>query len=294
MDLQQLNYFKTVAELGKISDAADSLFMSAPALSLAISRLEKELGVSLFDRGNNKIVLNRQGEIFLQYAKQVLADLELTKEEIRQSMAEKPQHISLTCVSATQWVELIAAFSQAYPSFTLSCNAIAPSNLITGGWTVHNTLLLAAEDDVPAHIVSELDSTVLYEDRPMIMVHPEHPLAQESSVDIGQLRNETLFMPQQSYSLYHYLVKLFEKSDLPVPEGNAYSYLMSEQMAAKGLGVAFASSHLVRNDALDICYVPIRNLCHPWVFRLYWRKNRALTEDELVLKAFVESYYRER
>lgn len=292
MDLQQLHYFKTVAELGKISDAADSLFMSAPALSLAISRLEKELGVSLFDRGNNKIVLNRQGQIFLQYAKQVLTDLECTKAEIRQSLSEKPQHISLTCVSTTMWVDLVAAFSQAYPSFTLSCNAVLPSDLMTGGWPVHNTLLLAAEDDVPAHIASGLDSTVLFEDQPMIMVHPEHPLAKETSVDIDQLRDETLFMPQPSYSLYFYLEKLFEESNLPVPDGNAYSYLMSEQMAAKGLGVAFTSSHLVRNDALDICYVPIRNLCHPWVFRLYWRKNRTFTEDELVLKNFVESYYR--
>ena len=126
----------------------------------------------------------------------------------------------------------------------------------------------------------------------MIMVHPEHPLAKEPSVDIDQLRDETLFMPQPSYSLYFYLEKLFEESRLPVPDGNAYSYLMSEQMAAKGLGVAFTSSHLARNDALDICYVPIRNFCHPWVFRLYWRKNRTFTEDELVLKNFVESYYR--
>ena len=64
MELQQLKYFKAVAEIGKISDAAEMLFISAPALSTYISRLEKELGFALFDRTNNKIVHNQQGQIF--------------------------------------------------------------------------------------------------------------------------------------------------------------------------------------------------------------------------------------
>lgn len=64
MELMQLKYFKTVAEAGKISDAAQALFISAPALSTSIARLEKELGVALFDRTNNRIILNRQGQIF--------------------------------------------------------------------------------------------------------------------------------------------------------------------------------------------------------------------------------------
>lgn len=67
MELLQLKYFKTVAEIGKISDAAQALFISAPALSTSVSRLEKELGVKLFDRTNNRVILNRQGEIFLRY-----------------------------------------------------------------------------------------------------------------------------------------------------------------------------------------------------------------------------------
>ena len=73
MELLQLKYFKTVAEIGKISAAAESLYISAPALSTSIARLEKELGVQLFDRSNNRIELNRQGHILLRYAKQVFS-----------------------------------------------------------------------------------------------------------------------------------------------------------------------------------------------------------------------------
>ena len=45
MEMLQLKYFKAVAEMGKISAAAESLFISPPALSAAISRLEKDLGM---------------------------------------------------------------------------------------------------------------------------------------------------------------------------------------------------------------------------------------------------------
>ena len=73
MELQQLKYFKTVASLGKISDAAEVLFISAPALSTSIARLEKELGMKLFDRASNRITLNAQGQIFLKYVNQIFA-----------------------------------------------------------------------------------------------------------------------------------------------------------------------------------------------------------------------------
>jgi DNA-binding transcriptional LysR family regulator len=69
MELQQLKYFKAVAHFGMIADAAQSLFISAPALSTSISRLEKELGVKLFDRTGNRITLNPQGQIFLKHTK---------------------------------------------------------------------------------------------------------------------------------------------------------------------------------------------------------------------------------
>ena len=83
MELQQLKYFKSVAEIGKISEAARALFISPPALSTSISRLEKELGVRLFDRTNNQITLNLQGRIFLRYVNQVLTSLDCAKTELR-------------------------------------------------------------------------------------------------------------------------------------------------------------------------------------------------------------------
>lgn len=294
MELTQLKYFKTVAQTGRITEAAQSLFISAPALSTAISRLEKELGVQLFDRTGNKILLNQQGQIFLRYVNQIFSNLECAKAEMKQSLMHQGQHISIASVASAQWVDLITAFSQENPHFTLSCTSLTRNELSGSGLQTQHNFLFAAEEDIPALYLNELESTSLFQDYPVIMVHPEHPLAQRKQVDLQELQDETIFLPMQNYPLYNHLVKLFEANDIPFPAGNAYSHLMSQQMVASNLGIAFTSMHTVRTPALPLQYIPISNPCTPWTCSMFWRKNHTFTQDETIFKEFVESFYRVR
>ena len=72
MTLQQLKYVTTVAQTGTISDAAKKLFISQPSLTKAVRELEKEMGITIFERTNRGIVISKEGETFLGYARQVL------------------------------------------------------------------------------------------------------------------------------------------------------------------------------------------------------------------------------
>ena len=291
MELLQLKYFKTVAETEKISDAAQALFISAPALSTSIARLEKELGTKLFDRTNNRIKLNRQGHIFLRYVNQVFSTLDSAKTELRQSAMLQGQHVSVASVASTQWVDMITAFSQEHPHFTLLCAGVTRAVLQNGGFSSQQSFLLAAEDDVPENYSDKLDSAFLFEDYPVVMVHKDHPLAGQRAVKLEQLRKENLFLPFQNFPLHDHLVKLFEDCGIPLPVGNAYSHLATQQMIAKGLGIGFATAHTALANPQQLRYVPIANPCRPWINRLYWRKNQALTPDEEQFKTFVLHYY---
>ena len=293
MELVLLKYFKTVAAVGKISEAAESLFISPSALSTSISRLEKELGVKLFDRTNNRIILNPQGQTFLKYVNQIFTALDSARTELRQNALMQARHVSLASVLSTQWVDLITAFTQNYPQFTLSYTSIKRAELSDSGLAAQYTFLLADEDEIPPHSAEKLDSIRLFEDKPMIMVHPEHPLADREWVDLSELQGETLFLPLQDYSLYDNLVSLFEAAGIAFPIGNSYTMLMAQQLVSKGLGVGFSSVHTVRNGTLPIKYIPIRTAYRGWTTRLYWRKNHTLTENEKLFKAFVESYYQD-
>lgn len=292
MELLQLKYFKTVAETGKISDAANALFISAPALSTSISRLEKELGTKLFDRTNNKILLNPQGHILLRYVNQVFSALECAKTELRQSTLLQGQHVSVACVGSSQWVDMITAFSQEHPHFTLLCTGITRAGLVTGGFSAQHSFFLASEDDIPEAYAEKLDSVFLFEDHPVVVVHKDHPIAQQKTVDLCTLREETLFLPLQNYPLRDHLERLFMDCGIPFSAGNAYSHLATQQMVAEGLGIAFCTSHTALTKSQELRFVPIANDYKPWVCCLYWRKHHAFTEDEKIFKEFILKYYR--
>ncbi len=72
MDLQQLQYFRTIARTENMSRAAELLYVAQPNLSVSITRLEQELGVALFERKRGKIKLTPTGRIFLACADSVL------------------------------------------------------------------------------------------------------------------------------------------------------------------------------------------------------------------------------
>ena len=73
MTLQQLKYVVTVAETGTITEAAGKLYISQPSLTNAIHELEREMQIVIFNRTNKGISLSKEGDIFLGYARQVLA-----------------------------------------------------------------------------------------------------------------------------------------------------------------------------------------------------------------------------
>lgn len=294
MEMLQLKYFKAVAEMGKISAAAESLFISPPALSAAISRLEKDLGMPLFDRANNKITLNRQGEIFLLGVNRIFATLENTREEMNRSLVQGNQRkLTLCMISSTQWVELVTSYAQRYPEVTLSCVDMSRSHLEMVGLPAGQDFLLAVETDVPAPLLDELEKRVLMEDHPVIMVNPRHPLAEKGAVELEELKGENLFLPMHSYPLSRYLKQMFHRAQLPFPSENTLSHLTARQMAAKGLGIGFSTIHTVRTDGPELCYIPIRTPHEPWNLCLFWRKGDCWRPEARDFVSFVEEYCQE-
>ena len=215
MELQQLKYFKTVAEIGKISAAAESLFISAPALSASVSRLEKELGLALFDRSGNSIHLNRQGQIFLRYVNQVFSSLDCARVELQQSMMQQGRHVAVATMSCNAWIDLIAAFSQEYPHFTLACTSQRLSQFEATGLSPQFNFLLADDgENIP--LQADLERLPLFQDSLVAMVHPEHPFAKKGRAEPAQLLQETLVFPVPDYPLYERVRSSFAAAGVPI------------------------------------------------------------------------------
>lgn len=95
MEWYQLEYFAMVARLQHVSRAADRLGISQPALSRSIHRLERDLGVELFERSGRAIRLTRAGEEFLPYAERALQELSQGRRVLNDLQGSTAQTIAL-------------------------------------------------------------------------------------------------------------------------------------------------------------------------------------------------------
>ncbi len=98
MTLSQLTYFYEAAMLQHFNKAAERLNISQPSLSRAITNLEDELGVTLFEKNGRNVTLTKAGKIFLEHAKQILDDVERAENKLHQ-LSTDGGHIDIAYVS---------------------------------------------------------------------------------------------------------------------------------------------------------------------------------------------------
>lgn len=289
MELIQLNYFRTVARTGKISTAAQELFLSPPALSTSISRLEKELGMQLFDRTGNRITLNAQGEIFLRHVDEIFTCLDRAKNELTHSLLRQRNHIWVATTGSNPWMDLITAFSQENPSMALTCSTI---NYGTVEDIFSNyPLLLAEEEEITETLAPVLENIYLFRDQPAVMVHPDHPLAQRELVRVSDLLREKLFLPIPGMHRRERLVRLLSSGGVDIDATTACNYAIYRNMVQQNMGVAFTTMRSNHVNLGDLRVIPLENPLNPWNMCLFWRNDHVMTPAEEIFRTFAQQYY---
>lgn len=289
MELAQLKYFKTIAKTGKITAAAQELFLTPPALSTSIVRLEKELGMPLFDRTGNRIRLNPQGELFLKHVDEVFDTLDRARHELQRSLLQQHQHVSLVTTGSTLWLDLITAFSQTHPNLALTCTSTVYVPIDT--LFDQCTFLLAEEDDIPANYDSLLNSLLLYQNEPAILIHPDHPLANCERVTVSMLQGENLLLPLQKPNSKNRLIRLLQSGGLDTDNATSTTYVIYRSMVEENMGIAFTTTHAHHVNLGDLRVIPLQNDLSPWLMCLYWRKDHELTPAELTFRDFAAHYF---
>ncbi len=119
MDYRHLYYFIKVAELQNMTKAAEELIMTQPALSRVIRNLETEMECTFFERNGKTIRLNRNGEIFLNYARQAFELLEKTKQQLRPDENSPSGLTVIMKASISLMPVLVNSFKELYPDTEL-------------------------------------------------------------------------------------------------------------------------------------------------------------------------------
>lgn len=217
MTLQQLRYVITVAEKRTISHAAKELFISQPSLTNAIKELEQEMGITIFDRTNKGIVISKEGETFLGYARQVLEQANLLEEKYKKNLKGKQQF----CVSTQHYsfavnafVDLIKEYGQ--DEYDFSLRETQTYEIIEDVSRMKSEIGVLYMNDFNQMVLrkilkeNELEFHELFVARPHIFVSRKNPLVQKESVSLMDLTNYPyLSFEQGEHNSFYYSEEIF-------------------------------------------------------------------------------------
>jgi DNA-binding transcriptional LysR family regulator len=247
MELYTLQVFLTVATEHSFSRAAEKLLRTQPAISLALQRLEQELGEKLIDRSGKDLILTDAGRTVLDYARR----FESLRQELDNSLSELRDNSSgRLIIGANESTTLyllrhIERYRELYPKVKVqvrrSFSSKIPNELMDGN------LELGVISYDPAD--ERLRSKVIYTDSLTFVVSPKHRLAHRKNISISDLGAEN-FVAHNVVSPYREVVlrefqahKVPLRMDLELPTIEAIRWFVQQN-----LGVAFLPRMCVEQD----------------------------------------------
>jgi DNA-binding transcriptional LysR family regulator len=237
MLLAQLEAFVETARRGKVSRAAQALFVTQPAMTARIKALEGALGVSLFVRTGRGVRLTEAGRAFLPYAQRALgavADGRQLLADVSRGSAGQLTLGAAPAVGTYVLPAILQRFHAAYPNVQLSVRTGHSEEILE--------LVLRA--DVEVGLVRslrhpEIESVPLYEDELVLVTDPEHRFAESGRIEVEELGAEQLILFDRTSS-YHDLTSSFLREAGVVPRGvmEVDNIDATKKMVRQGLGVA--------------------------------------------------------
>ena len=257
MELSTIRVFMTVANERSFSRAAEKLGRTQPAVSLALQRLEAELGERLLDRSAKDVMLTDAGRTVLEYARR----FQNLESELTNSIAELRDHSAgRLVVGANESTSLyllkhIERYRRMYPRIKVqirrSFSSRIPSELTDGNLEL-GVISYEPHDD-------RIQSTVIYADSLAFVVSPKHRLAGRAEVPISDLGDET-FIAHNVLSPYREVViRAFHERgirlnmDIEMPTVETIRWMVEQNV-----GVAFLPRMCVEQEIAEARLIAIR------------------------------------
>ena len=223
MTLQQLRYAVVTAEKKTISEAAASLYLAQPSLTKALKELEKEMGITIFTRTNRGVVVSKEGEVFLGYARQVLEQTALIEEKYLAHTGEKQEF----CVSTQHYsfavnafVSLIRACGRERYDFRLRETQTYEilEDVAKMKSEIGILYLNPFNEAVLRKLMraQELEFTELFVAKPHVFLSSRHPLSRKSEVTMAELQPYPyLSFEQGEHNSFYYSEEIFSTENRP-------------------------------------------------------------------------------
>ena len=288
LDISALSVFRTVIEEGGFSRAARKILRTQPAVSLAVRRLEDQIGYKLIDRTSRKLVLTDAGQVVLEYAKGFDAQKRKLVDELEELRNLSAGRLSVGAneSSILYLLRHLRRYRWLYPKIRIrvrrSRSSQIPNQILQG----HLELGVISYDPMD----ELLGTTVIYTDHLAFVVSPKHRLASQDRVSIKDLGEET-FIAHNVVSPYRRIVMgRFHEHGVPLHMRVEMPTIESiRKLVQADEGVAFLPrmcvGHEIRQGTL--CEVRVKEIEVERPIRLVYPKKRSLSRAGQAFLALV-------
>lgn len=177
LDLRDLELLDALADHQTLTAAAANLYVSQPALSQRLTKMEDKLGVLLFDRQGRRLVPNPAGRRMLTASRQILTDLRSAERDVHEIANGRDRRVRFTaqCSTTFQWLPpILRSFRASHPDADVRIEAVADDDLI--GALLDDRLDVALVHK-PDRRMDQVEVTTLFEDEMVAVVGAGHPWA---------------------------------------------------------------------------------------------------------------------
>lgn len=193
MELRQLEYFQMVCRLNSISKAAEELHIAQPSISIAIQKLEEDLGVQLFNRSQRQITLTAEGLIFSQRANEILTRIGDSVNEIKdlQSLPRGAVKVGIPpMIGVFLFPAIFVQFRKQYPQIELIAvegGSLSVQSMVEQG---RIDIGIITQSSSSTHLATRLITSGQIE----VCLPPRHPLSSLPSIPFHKLSNQPFIL----------------------------------------------------------------------------------------------------
>ncbi|KAM3109786.1 LysR family transcriptional regulator [Phormidesmis sp. 146-33] len=275
MEIRLLRYFVAVAEELHFGRAAERLHLTQPALSKQIVVLERELGVVLLTRTKRVVRLTIAGQVFLEQAKQLLAQeeraIELTKRTARGEVGQLTIGFTSTA-TYTVFPELLGRFRDRFPQVELNLQALSTEAQVAA--------LNERKIDL-AFLHPPIDERGLklhpiLEEQFLVVLPKKHPLLGYTKIPAAALANEAFIIHprQEGPALYDGFIQLCEQLGFqPNIVKESISLQTRVCLVAAGIGITFVSECVRPVVGTNVICRPLADSPITLKFAAAWRED---------------------
>ncbi|MDQ7004403.1 MAG: LysR family transcriptional regulator [Ghiorsea sp.] len=288
ISLKQLMILESVIEYRSYTAASKALFMTQPAVSMQIKKLENNIGLQLFEKRGKRVVPTEAGQELLFYAQNIRQQLEEAAEVMEELKGLKRGRLHLTMASTANYFapQLIAAFKHKFPQADITLDVTNRSGLVEAVEHNHTDMAIMGKPPSGHHLKG-----IPFIDNPLVVIAaPSHPMVDKQPILLADLADEPFIVRESASGTRIAVERFFDQHGLELIAGmemNRSEAIKQAVMAELGLGIV--SLHTIEMElalkrlvVLEVEDFPIKRQWH-----IVYREGKRFAAIPEAFKTFV-------